>query len=183
MLCIKRRKPGAPSATSWTFQTVATSTTQRLFVVETCRLRSPQQGRAPHWHNASAANSSDSWRQFMRAGSKASEEFEESCFLDLWIRNSAGGSCTLRPTKSHRRSPQQTSTSDKESAMFGKVFLVGAGPGDPELLTLKALKALQSADVVLHDDLISAEILALTPKTAHVRSVGKRCGRKSIQQH
>jgi len=67
--------------------------------------------------------------------------------------------------------------------MFGKVFLVGAGPGDPELLTLKALKALQSADVVLHDDLISAEILALTPKTAHVRNVGKRCGRKSIQQH
>ena len=67
--------------------------------------------------------------------------------------------------------------------MFGKVFLVGAGPGDPELLTLKALKALQSADVVLHDDLISAEILELAPKTAHVRSVGKRCGRKSIQQH
>lgn len=66
--------------------------------------------------------------------------------------------------------------------MSGKVFLVGAGPGDPELLTLKALKLLQSADVVLHDDLISAEILALAPTTAHVRSVGKRCGRKNIQQ-
>lgn len=66
--------------------------------------------------------------------------------------------------------------------MAGKVYLVGAGPGDPELLTVKALKALQSADVVLHDDLISAEILAFAPETAHVRSVGKRCGRKSIQQ-
>jgi uroporphyrin-III C-methyltransferase / precorrin-2 dehydrogenase / sirohydrochlorin ferrochelatase len=66
--------------------------------------------------------------------------------------------------------------------MAGKVFLVGAGPGDPELLTVKALKTLQSADAVLHDDLISAEILALAPKTAHIRSVGKRCGRKSIQQ-
>jgi uroporphyrin-III C-methyltransferase len=66
--------------------------------------------------------------------------------------------------------------------MNGRVFLVGAGPGDPELLTLKALKTLQAADVVLHDDLISAEILDLIPTTAHVRNVGKRCGRKSIQQ-
>jgi len=66
--------------------------------------------------------------------------------------------------------------------MAGKVFLVGAGPGDPELLTIKALKTLRSADVVLHDDLISAAILQLAPKAANIRSVGKRCGRKSIQQ-
>ena len=66
--------------------------------------------------------------------------------------------------------------------MASKVFLVSAGPADPELLTIKALKTLQSADVVLHDDLISAEILQLAPRTANIRSVGKRCGRKSIQQ-
>ncbi len=66
--------------------------------------------------------------------------------------------------------------------MNGKVFLVGAGPGDPELLTVKALRILQSADVVLHDDLISPEILALIPKDAEIRNVGKRCGRKNIQQ-
>ena len=66
--------------------------------------------------------------------------------------------------------------------MNGKVFLVGAGPGDPELLTVKAFRILQSADAVLHDDMISPEILALIPKTAEVRNVGKRCGRKSIQQ-
>jgi uroporphyrin-III C-methyltransferase len=66
--------------------------------------------------------------------------------------------------------------------MSGKVFLVGAGPGDPELLTLKALRVLQAADVVLHDDLIGREILALIPKSAEVRNVGKRCGRKGIQQ-
>lgn len=66
--------------------------------------------------------------------------------------------------------------------MTGRVFLVGAGPGDPELLTVKALKVLQAADVVLHDDLIGPEILNLIPKSAEVRSVGKRCGCKSTPQ-
>jgi uroporphyrin-III C-methyltransferase len=66
--------------------------------------------------------------------------------------------------------------------MDGRVFLVGAGPGDPELLTVKALRLLQTADVVLHDDLISSQILDLASKNAHVRSVGKRCGRKKIHQ-
>jgi len=66
--------------------------------------------------------------------------------------------------------------------MNGKVFLVGAGPGDPELLTVRALKLIESADVVLHDDLISPEILGLVPSQAHVRNVGKRCGRKSTPQ-
>jgi uroporphyrin-III C-methyltransferase len=66
--------------------------------------------------------------------------------------------------------------------MNGKVFLVGAGPGDPDLLTVKALRLIESADVVLHDDLISPEILELIPAMAHVRNVGKRCGRKSTPQ-
>lgn len=64
----------------------------------------------------------------------------------------------------------------------GKVFLVGAGPGDPELLTLKALRVLREADVVLHDDLISYEILALVPTTALKISVGKRCGAARVSQ-
>jgi uroporphyrin-III C-methyltransferase len=67
--------------------------------------------------------------------------------------------------------------------MNGKVFLIGAGPGDPELLTVKALKHLQAADVVLHDDLVGREILSLVNKSAHVRSVGKRCGRKGSSQN
>ena len=66
--------------------------------------------------------------------------------------------------------------------MSGKVYLVGAGPGDPELLTLKALRILKAADVVLHDDLVTPEILARVPRTARVYSVGKRCGRKKIAQ-
>ncbi|MBS1849532.1 MAG: uroporphyrinogen-III C-methyltransferase [Acidobacteria bacterium] len=68
------------------------------------------------------------------------------------------------------------------SQTHGKVFLVGAGPGDPELLTLKAARLLRSADVVLHDELFGREILSFIPRTAEVRNVGKRCGRKSPSQ-
>jgi uroporphyrin-III C-methyltransferase len=64
----------------------------------------------------------------------------------------------------------------------GKVYLVGAGPGDPELLTLKALNILRRADAVLHDDLVSAEILAHAPKQARRYNVGKRSGQKSTPQ-
>jgi uroporphyrin-III C-methyltransferase len=64
----------------------------------------------------------------------------------------------------------------------GKVTLVGAGPGDPELLTLKALKAIQAATVLLVDDLVSREVVAHASKTARVVYVGKRGGCKSTPQ-
>lgn len=66
--------------------------------------------------------------------------------------------------------------------MNGKVYLVGAGPGDPELLTVKATRLLGTAQVVLHDDLVSAEILKLINPSAEVQNVGKRCGQKTIRQ-
>jgi uroporphyrin-III C-methyltransferase len=66
--------------------------------------------------------------------------------------------------------------------MKGKVYLVGAGPGDPELLTRKAFRVLERADVVLHDELVSPEILALVPARAQVWNVGKRCGQKKRTQ-
>ena len=64
----------------------------------------------------------------------------------------------------------------------GKVTLVGAGPGDPELLTLKALKAIQSATLLLVDDLVSREVVAHAPESARVVYVGKRGGCKSTPQ-
>jgi len=63
-----------------------------------------------------------------------------------------------------------------------QVSLVGAGPGDPDLLTLKALKALQSASVILVDDLVSDAILALANPAARVIRVGKRGGCRSTPQ-
>jgi len=64
----------------------------------------------------------------------------------------------------------------------GTVSLVGAGPGDPDLLTIKALRLIQTADVILHDDLVPPEILAFASPRAEVQNVGKRCGTKIITQ-
>jgi len=65
---------------------------------------------------------------------------------------------------------------------MGKVYLIGAGPGDPELLTLKAARLLARAEVVLHDALVSKEVLALISRDAEVIDAGKRAGRKLLTQ-
>lgn len=64
----------------------------------------------------------------------------------------------------------------------GQVFIVGAGPGDAELLTLKALRLLQQADVVLFDALVSEDILSLIPSSVAKEYVGKRCKKHSFTQ-
>jgi uroporphyrin-III C-methyltransferase len=65
---------------------------------------------------------------------------------------------------------------------MGKVYLVGAGPGDPELLTVKAARLLARAGVVFRDSLVSREVLGLISRDAEVVDVGKRCGRKLLTQ-
>jgi uroporphyrin-III C-methyltransferase/precorrin-2 dehydrogenase/sirohydrochlorin ferrochelatase/uroporphyrin-III C-methyltransferase len=62
------------------------------------------------------------------------------------------------------------------------VQLVGAGPGDPDLLTIKALRALQHADIILHDSLIGPDILRNAREDADIIDVGKRCGKHSSPQ-
>jgi uroporphyrin-III C-methyltransferase len=68
------------------------------------------------------------------------------------------------------------------TAQSGVVYLAGAGPGDPELLTLRVARLLMTADVVLPDDLVSDEVLALASPSALVIPVGKRCGQPRITQ-
>ncbi len=64
----------------------------------------------------------------------------------------------------------------------GIVYLVGAGPGDPELLTLKALRLIKSCDALVHDALISAEIIKEINKKTEIFNVGKRAGLCSVPQ-
>ncbi len=65
---------------------------------------------------------------------------------------------------------------------MGKVYLIGAGPGDPDLLTVKAARLLQRATIVLHDSLVSREVLQLIPREAEIIDVGKRAGQKLLTQ-
>ena len=64
----------------------------------------------------------------------------------------------------------------------GKVYLVGAGPGDPKLLTLRALEVLQEADVVIYDRLVSEEVLRLVPEGAEKVCAGKAPGKHALSQ-
>ena len=68
------------------------------------------------------------------------------------------------------------------AAQPGTVYLAGAGPGDPGLLTLRVLRLLETADVILPDDLVSEEVLSLAHAGAEITPVGKRCGQPRITQ-
>jgi uroporphyrin-III C-methyltransferase len=87
------------------------------------------------------------------------------------------------PTKHNNVIPSQPKAARNQlSAGGGKVYLIGAGPGDPELLTVKAARLLANADVVLYDSLVSHEILAMIPPRAEKIDVGKRAGKKLLTQ-
>lgn len=66
--------------------------------------------------------------------------------------------------------------------MKGKVFFVGAGPGAADLMTVRAVRVLERADVVLHDDLVQPEVVELASPRATVINVGKRCGQRGTSQ-
>ncbi|HSY31830.1 MAG TPA: siroheme synthase CysG [Verrucomicrobiae bacterium] len=108
-------------------------------------------------------------REKLRANSDPKENFEENKAI---LHRLASPEMFSRFVRSQAR----------ESVATGTVYLVGAGPGDPELLTVKATRLLAAADIVLHDSLVSAEILALISPRAEIIDVGKRAGRKLLTQ-
>lgn len=76
----------------------------------------------------------------------------------------------------------QIDDNSKVANKQGYVYLVGAGPSDPDLLTVKALRIIQTADVIVYDRLVGKDILALASKDAEMIYVGKRCGQQSMKQ-
>lgn len=90
-----------------------------------------------------------------------------------------GAGVGARPAPVRYRANPVTSNPNSSA---GEVALVGAGPGDPELLTLKAWRLISSAEVVLYDRLVSPEILALIPETAEMIHVGKQRANHALPQ-
>ncbi|WP_284178244.1 siroheme synthase CysG [Rhabdaerophilum sp. SD176] len=118
-----------------------------------------------HW--AAAARD---WRRYVQASRPAYalrrlfwERFTERAMAEPERRPDAGD----------RRDLLRAFARDRQAPPAGRVSLVGAGPGDPDLLTLKALRALHSADVILHDDLVAPEILDLARRESERIRVGK----------
>ncbi len=87
-----------------------------------------------------------------------------------------------RPPARNRKSSLVVLGGSEAARPPGVVHLVGAGPGDPDLLTIKALKALNAADVIVHDGLVSAEILDMAPASAQRINVAKRKSRHTLPQ-
>ena len=88
---------------------------------------------------------------------------------------------TVKATDS-QYSNNVSSIKQKSSCSFGKVALVGAGPGDPDLLTVKALRSIEQADVIIFDNLVSEAIRELFPVHSETLYVGKAKGAHSSTQ-
>src|SRR6202163_1325819 len=115
-------------------------------------------------------------REKLRASSDPKENFEENKAI---LHRLATPGMFSRFVRSQTR---ESSPSKFGHRAPGTVYLVGAGPGDPELLTVKATRLLAAADIVLHDSLVSADILAMISPRAEIIDVGKRAGRKLLTQ-
>ncbi len=96
----------------------------------------------------------------------------------LYTRSNLNG--RGRYLEEEKKTSSRMSQASKDK--LGRVLLVGAGPNDPELLTVKAYKAIENAEVVVFDRLVGQEVLNLIPDSCEQIYVGKRCGQPSLKQ-
>jgi uroporphyrin-III C-methyltransferase/precorrin-2 dehydrogenase/sirohydrochlorin ferrochelatase len=125
------------------------------------------------------------WLKALRSSSrrKLRGTEERRRFFEAIVDGPAAQRFALGDTQGARRIAQQLlATTSTAPRAAGDVTLVGAGPGDPELLTLKALRALQDADVILHDRLVAPEVLDLARRDAARICVGKAAGKEGTTQ-
>ena len=139
------------------------------------RLRRELEQQYPSEYSAWLDSLGDA-REKLRASSDPKENFEENKAI---LRRLASPEMFSRFVRSQARESAATKSGHRAP---GTVYLVGAGPGDPQLLTVKATLLLAAADIVLHDSLVSAEILAMISPRAEIIDVGKRAGRKLLTQ-
>lgn len=125
------------------------------------------------------AEAARSWRPLVQA-----RDLSLQARRAIWERfvNAAFRSPERVPGEAERAALLASIEQQENTATRGSVALVGAGPGDAELLTLKAVRALQSADVILHDDLVSQEVLDFARREAERIITGKRGHRPSCKQ-
>ncbi len=123
------------------------------------------------------ASAAKAWRERLKALAQAPPLRRR-----FWEKFAAEALSAKRPPDNELIASLLDEEGPEPKACQGSVALVGAGPGDPELLTLKALRALQSADVILYDDLVSPAILEMARREAEKIAVGKRGYRPSCKQ-
>lgn len=129
-------------------------------------------------HTGKMAAIAGAWRQRVKEKLGSTEErrrFWEQLFAGRFNTFAAQGDC--RAAEAELAAQLESHRPNR-----GEAVLVGAGPGDAGLLTLHALHAIQSADVVLYDALVSSEIMAMVRKDAEKIRVGKRAGAHHVQQ-
>src|SRR5207253_4842538 len=177
-----RRGVAESCATRWTILSVAIFIIRPWFAAGSFKSRFQPAARAQHLPRDSGVNWRWSLERTTQIGWSSWAKSARSFWAANLIRIIASSSYIHWRVGMRSKPDDQKARTKGRNFMSGKVYLVGAGPGDPDLLTLKALKILKLADVVLHDDLIPRQILDLVPRTAQLRNVGQRCGQKSISQ-
>lgn len=123
------------------------------------------------------AGAAETWRAKLKARRLSSESRRR--FWEFFVAKALG---TRTPQDSDFDALLAAAQSQPAQKGMGSVALVGAGPGDPELITLKAMRVLQAADVVLYDDLVAPEIVEMARREAEKIPVGKRGYRPSCKQ-